>query len=103
VAIRGQQALQERAPWQRDGELVDTTDQRTGQILCGCHQEQRVWQSLLPWLSRSAARRIGQLRSVRIDTDHELVCMTAGTTQDGLARARSKVDHDARGAVGPFG
>ncbi len=27
----------------------------------------------------------------------------SGAAQDGLTGARSKVDHDARGAIGPFG
>ena len=82
---------------------IAQTHERSGQLLGRRDEEQRVGQSALARVGRGTARRIGHLASVGIDADHELERVEAGAAQDRLAGARSKVDHDARGAVGPIG
>ena len=100
--VERERAAQQRAPRERDRQLVCDARQLGGQALGGRDDEQRVRQAALRRGSCGTERRLGHRRGGRVDADDERAGLAPGARRGPPDRRRSEVDDDPVGAGDPM-
>ncbi len=101
--VATQHPVEQRAPGERDGELVRKAGQFGRRRLGGSDHEQRVWSSALVHGFRGAARGLDHRRGVRIDPDGQGRRLGRGAREHGSAVTGTEVDGHPLGAGDQFG
>jgi hypothetical protein len=94
--VAGQDGPEERAPGQRDRDLVGTTVERAREGDRVASEEQRVRQAAAPRGTCGADRRLAQAGRIGIDADTERRRRSPGGVQDRGAVTGAEVDRQSR-------